>query len=135
MNIFRVFFFCMLGHYLSNEGQHCNETCQNKSLTCWPAIKTYDSEKIFESTGINCSYVNGSEANWTNGYDPSYNVRERKCVGFKRVPGEVPCFVSSLPLSNVRRLCNCKDPGNRNLFLSPLNWFIHKEPSMIDFVV
>ena len=76
-------------------------------------MKTSDSENIFFSVGVSCSEVNDSEANWTRTYDPSYIVSEGKCVGFKGVPEKVPCFASSLPSSNVRRLCNCKHPGNK----------------------
>ncbi|XP_027044368.1 uncharacterized protein LOC113672293 [Pocillopora damicornis] len=97
-------------------GQNCDSVCATFGFQCAKTGQSFPGSSalsIFESLGISCKTINGSEQ-YESEEHPCYFAESHVtkwvgvCVGFKGIPGTIDCHTANN--TYIRRLCPCFDP-------------------------
>ncbi|XP_066027463.1 uncharacterized protein [Pocillopora verrucosa] len=97
-------------------GQNCDSVCATFGFQCAKTGQSFPDSSalpIFESLGISCKTINGSEQ-YESEERPCYFAESHVtkwvgvCVGFKGIPGTIDCHTANN--TYIRRLCPCFDP-------------------------
>ena len=100
-------------------GQNCDSVCATFGFQCAKTGQSFPDSSalpIFESLGISCKTINGSEQ-YESEEHPCYFAESHVtkwfgvCVGFKGIPGTIDCHTANN--TYIRRLCPCFDPTGK----------------------